>query len=208
MLQRQFSFSSSPLREALNRLVSEDLVEIDNRRGFRAAAVSLRDMKDLTAFRLNIEPISLRESIEHGDDEWEAQVLAAYHRLDLLEAREDEQAPYSDEWAERHRAFHAALIAACPSSRQISVCLNLFDHVERYRRLSICWRKSKRDRSNEHREIMDAALARDHERAVSKLTEHIERTTLHVARMLKALETEKTATGQEQVEGLGRAMKA
>jgi hypothetical protein len=55
---------------------------------------------------------------------------------------------------------------------------------------------------------MDAALARDHERAVSKLTEHIERTTLHVARMLKALETEKTATGQEQVEGLGRAMKA
>jgi GntR family carbon starvation induced transcriptional regulator len=192
--QRQYAFSSSPLREALNRLTADDLVDIDERRGFRAAGVSMENMQDITAFRLNIEPTSLRESIELGGDDWEAEVLAAYHRLDRLEARATDERPYIDEWTERHRAFHMALIASCPSRRQLAACASLFDQVERYRRLSISWRKTRGDRANEHRAIMEAALNRDQALATDLLKAHIERTVLHVSNMLAAREPQPKAS--------------
>ena len=40
VLQRQLSLSSSPLREALNRLLAEGLVQSDDHRGFRASPMS------------------------------------------------------------------------------------------------------------------------------------------------------------------------
>jgi DNA-binding GntR family transcriptional regulator len=185
--RREYKFSSSPLRDALNRLAAEKLVENDERRGFRAAAVSIEDMRDLTAFRLNIETTSLLESIDLGGDDWEARIIAAFHRLERLESREsDQQIPFTDEWAERHKAFHMALISCCPSLRQRSLCSSLFDEAERYRRLSITSRKTKRDNAGEHRAIMKAALSRDRQQAAVTLRAHIEKTASHVAEVLAA----------------------
>jgi DNA-binding GntR family transcriptional regulator len=148
-LQREFALSSSPLREALSRLTAEGLVCNDERRGFRVAQISAADLQDITAFRLNIEPITLRESMEHGGDEWEGIVVSAFHRLERLEARAPhEQFYYTDEWSDRHKDFHMALISWCPSQRQVSACSMLFDQVERYRRLCIGIRtKPKRDQT-------------------------------------------------------------
>ncbi len=59
-------FSSSPLREALNRLVQEGLVKADERRGFRVAAMSPDDLADITKMRLMLDVTALHESIQHG----------------------------------------------------------------------------------------------------------------------------------------------
>src|ERR1700750_1933375 len=55
VLEREQGLSSSPLREALNRLAAEKLVVADNNRGFRAASISVEEMRDITEFRLVIE---------------------------------------------------------------------------------------------------------------------------------------------------------
>src|SRR4051812_27593724 len=80
-LQQQYGFSSSPLREALSRLTQEGLVKSDDRRGFRVAPISLEDLADITRMRLMLDVQAFGESIAAGDDEWEATVVAAYHRL-------------------------------------------------------------------------------------------------------------------------------
>ena len=49
VLQRDLDVSSSPLREALNRLVAENLVVADERRGFRAGTLDRR--RDLVRAR-------------------------------------------------------------------------------------------------------------------------------------------------------------
>ena len=184
-LQRAYDVSSSPLREALNRLSAEGLVDLDERRGFRAAAISAEDLRDITAFRLNIECAALAESIDRGDVDWEAEILAAFHRLTRYDSREVGQGELpSEEWTVRHKAFHMALIGCCSSGRQLAACSSLFDQAERYRRLSVAWRKTKRDSVGEHRRIMEAALDRDAGRASALLREHIEKTSDHVAEML------------------------
>lgn len=67
-LQAMYGFSSSPLREALNRLVQEGLVIADERRGFRVTPISPADLADITKMRLMLDIPALTESIQADDD--------------------------------------------------------------------------------------------------------------------------------------------
>jgi DNA-binding GntR family transcriptional regulator len=190
-LQGAYGFSSSPLREALSRLAQEGLVRADERRGFRVAAISAEDLADITRMRVLLDVPALREAIAHGDDAWEAAILAAYHRLEKVESRlGDGPVVLDDAWSELHRAFHLALVAACPSERQRTWGASLFDQAERYRRFSARFRKTARRKSNEHRKIMDATLRRDADTACALLEEHILSTQRNVQAALKAAAAE------------------
>ena len=173
-LQATYGFSSSPLREALSRLSQEGLVRADERRGFRVAALSPDDLSDITRMRVVLDVLALRESIEHGDDAWEAAIVAAFYRLEKVESRlPDGPVILDEEWSGLHRDFHAALLAACPSPRQLAWSASLFDQAERYRRFSARHRKAARRKSNEHKKLMDATLRRDADTACALLTDHI-----------------------------------
>ncbi|WP_162581997.1 GntR family transcriptional regulator [Variovorax sp. PBS-H4] len=185
-LQSAYGFSSSPLREALTRLAQEGLVRADERRGFRVAPISLDDMADITRMRLILDLPALRESITLGGDAWESEVVAAFHRLELVEARlPDGPVILDDTWSELHRDFHLSLLAACPSERQRRWGESLFDQAERYRRFSGRFRKTSKRKTNEHRRIMDAALRRDADTACALLEEHMRSTLRNVENILK-----------------------
>lgn len=185
-LQAHYGFSSSPLREALNRLAQEGLVRADERRGFRAAPVSAEDISDITRMRLMLDVAALREAITHGDDAWESELVAAYHRLELLEARMPDGPVVLDaQWSARHRDFHLALLAACPSPRQLAWSASLFDQAERYRHISARHRRSSRRKDEEHRHLMQATIRRDADTACALLHEHIESTLRNVLAALQ-----------------------
>ncbi len=187
-LQSRYGFSSSPLREALSRLTQEGLVRADERRGFRVAFLSAADLADITRMRLKLDVDALADAIGRGDDEWEAQVVAAFHRLEKIESKiGDGPVQLSDEWSELHRAFHLELLGASSSERLKGWCASLFDQAERYRRASARLRQTARRKSNEHRKLMDAALRRDRETACSLLTEHIKSTERNVEAALKTM---------------------
>jgi DNA-binding GntR family transcriptional regulator len=186
-LQAAYGFSSSPLREALSRLSQEGLVRADERRGFRVAPLSLRDLQDITRMRLMLDVPALREAIEHGDDAWEAGIVAAFYRLEKIESRlPDGPVILDEEWSTLHRDFHSALLAACPSPRQLGWSASLFDQAERYRRHSARHRKTSRRKSNEHKKIMDATLRRDADTACALLEDHIRGTLRNAEAVLDA----------------------
>ena len=185
-LQHIYGLSSSPLREALNRLAQEGLIRADERRGFRVAHVSEEDLADITRMRRLLDVSALREAIALGDDAWEGAVVSAYHRLEKVESRlSDGPVVLNDDWSDVHRGFHLALLAACPSERQRLWGASLFDQAERYRRFSARFRKTARRKSNEHRKIMDATLRRDADTACALLEEHILSTQRNVVAALK-----------------------
>ena len=180
-LQSQYGFSSSPLREALNRLVQEGLVTSDERRGFRAAPISPDDLADITKMRLLLDVAALQESIRFGDDAWEANIVAAFHRLEKIEARLPQGPVVLDaEWSLRHREFHMSLIAACPSERQLAWSTSLFDQAERYRHFAARNRTVLKRKDAEHRVLMKAVVRRDVETATQLLREHISSTQTNV----------------------------
>src|SRR5690554_5131185 len=80
-LSARFAVSLGAVREALSRLVADGLVQAIDRRGFRVSPVSIEDIRDITATRIEIEGLALRRSIERGDAAWEAGIVASLHLL-------------------------------------------------------------------------------------------------------------------------------
>lgn len=176
-LTRRFGASSSPVREALNRLAQQGIVRIVENRGFRVALLTPDGVADLVRVRILVECDALRDSMAHGDDAWEAAVVAAAHSLALVEKRlGDAPRSLDEEWSSRHRAFHLSLYAACTSEILRDLVDVLFDRAEHYRRWAAKHRQATRRKQDEHHRLMAAVLSRDADKAVELLRRHIGRT--------------------------------
>ena len=174
-VRQRYSCGLSPLREALMRLVPDGLVVLEDRKGFRVAAVSQEEMIDLSDTRCELEAIATRKAIERGDDRWEANLLARFHELSKRPMLTSENT-LDPEWEIRHQAFHTALRAACGSPWLIYFCGMLFDRAARYRRLSVRT-GTLRDVASEHEGLLRAAIARDTITTEKLIREHLTRTT-------------------------------
>jgi GntR family carbon starvation induced transcriptional regulator len=164
-LSRRVGASSSPIREALNRLSQQGLVRTVENRGFRVAPLTSDGVADVVRVRLLIEAEALRDSIAHGDDAWETAVVGAAHALSLVERRlGDEPRALDDEWSARHRAFHMSLFSGCRSLLLLDMVSLLFDRAEHYRRWSARHRQAPRSKNDEHQKLRSAVLARDTDR--------------------------------------------
>lgn len=173
-LQTELGCSASPLREALTRLTADGFVTTEQHRGFTVAVISYHELKDITRLRCLLEPLALKESIEEGDDAWEANILAAFHRLSKIEERVGTGPNIPDDtWAIWHKHFHDTLVSACASVKLLQIRSSLFEQSERYRFLSAARRTTKRNKLLEHRQLMDAALARDADKAGELMERHI-----------------------------------
>lgn len=174
-LKSEFKVSWSPLREALSRLVAEGLVQAAESRGYRVAPVSRAEMSDITRMRKTLESMALRASVAGGDDAWEADLLAAHHRLIKLEAKRQRREDL-DQWEAWHRNYHEALTRACGSPLLLQFCAQLHDQFARYRKLFLASHPFDRAVAVEHRKLTEAALARDADKACAVIETHIERT--------------------------------
>jgi len=176
-LKKAYGVGLSPLREALSRLVVSGLVTAEGQRGFRVAPASIDDIQDIAEVRTNVECLAFRQSIERGDDQWQADVVAAHYRLNLLVERNAVEPVDEEVWEARHREFHLALLQACGSRWLLQIVSLLTDQFDRYRRLSVESSSSGKPVSLEHQRIVDAALKRDVEAAVRLLKDHIAHAT-------------------------------
>ncbi len=176
-LAERYATSATPLREALNRLVSDGLVERREQRGFVVAAISEQDLLEITKTRCWLEEIALRESITARTPEWEEALVLAHHRLAKTpRSLSSERFLDNPEWEPLHRAFHRALIGGCGSRWLLSFCDQLADQHHRYRRLSAPRAFAKRGVKTEHQQLTEAATEGRTEDAVALLRAHFERT--------------------------------
>lgn len=173
----------APIREALNRLSAEGLVVQTDQRGFSVAPISEKELDDLLKARCWLNGLAVRESIAHGESEWEEGVLLAGHRL-LKTPRHISSADRqrNPDWEKAHRVFHHALLSACGSNWLIGFCDQLFTESERYRHIarSANVSRSAASADDEHRGIMEVTLARRADDAASLLSAHYTRTAFLV----------------------------
>ncbi|MBT9487940.1 MAG: GntR family transcriptional regulator [Rubrivivax sp.] len=176
-LAERYETSATPLREALNRLVADGLVERREQRGFVVAGISADDLAEITQTRVWLEEIALRESIAAQSTAWEENLVLAHHRLARTpRSLSAEQFVDNPDWEPLHRAFHRALIAGCGSRWLLGFCEQLADQHHRYRRLSAPRAFSKRGVKTEHQQLVEAALAGRAAAAVALLRAHFQRT--------------------------------
>jgi len=176
-LLAHYGVGQTPMREALNRLVADGLVERRDQRGFAVPPISRDDLMEITETRCWLEDIGLRQSMARADAAWEDALVLAQHRLARL-PRLPDPAIYAENpaWEAHHRAFHAALLSGCGSRWLIRFCQQLADQWYRYRQLTVLRSLHERNVSDEHAGIVEAVLARDADAAVERLLRHYRRT--------------------------------
>lgn len=184
MLKNRYGVGVSALREALQRLVSENMVTLEGHVGFKVAPFRLDDLKDINALRRELTGQALRSAIEQGTPEWEGQVLAAAHALSRLPLSAEPTPSEMDAWEAAHRHFHETLLSACTSRWLLHFCRTLDTQYLRYRRIVLARYSStptvRQQINTEHQAIVEAALAHDADLAVALLHEHYDRSARDV----------------------------
>jgi DNA-binding GntR family transcriptional regulator len=202
-LCEHYQASASVVREGLSRLAEEGLVVATPQRGFRVAPLTADDLRNLTEVRLLTETLALRSAIAEGDSAWESRIVDAHGRLERTPQPAPDDPDRMDEaWVEAHNAFHAALLGGCRNERLLSIALSVRDASGLYQR----WTRSvgqdtDRDAPAEHREMLDAALARDADRAAAVLGAHIDRTAAVLLAALERRPAEAGRTGRPRCSG-------
>jgi DNA-binding GntR family transcriptional regulator len=178
-MRRAYGVGVGTLREILSRLSAEGLVLAEGQRGFEVPPVSAPELRELAALRLLLERHAMAQSFAAGDVEWEGRVVAAHHKLEVVEGRmiagRREEAPA---WKRYDGEFHQELISACGSPALMQAHANAFDRYLRYLMVAACFRGEIA--ADEHRRLRDCALARDAAGASRVLEAHIDGCVQHV----------------------------
>lgn len=176
-LAAEHQVSLNVVREALNRLAGERLVEVQPQFGFAVRELSAEDLNDLVDMRVMVESEALRRSIARGDVEWQSEVLAAHHRLSRAPLTSP-GAPnaLNPDWLARHDDFNFAMLKACGSRRLFQLVRQLAEAAELYHRALLPQTGKDRPLEAEHAELLEAILDGDADRAVAVLTAHLEAT--------------------------------
>lgn len=177
----RYHIGAVPVREALNRLSAEGLVERKSQRGFFVSSLKFEDLEELVKTRIWLETRGLAESIAHSDEAWEEELVVSFHRLSRTSRRlmPDDGREVSEEWDIRHKEFHMCLIDRCGSGWLLAFCSAMMDQAARYRNVSMNTHSSQARREGalaEHQAILDAVLAHDAALACRLLTEHYQAT--------------------------------
>jgi DNA-binding GntR family transcriptional regulator len=176
----RYGVSATPLREALQRLAGESLIEIDPRLGATVAPMSTQDLQDIYGMLGLLDGLALERSIARGDGSWLRQVEVAWDALVEAAARHEQLSEGSSDeerreiglrWSAAHWRFHEALYRACDSPWLMRFVRQLHAHADRYQMLTM--RGPRRDARAEHAEILEAARARNVDAAVAALKAHL-----------------------------------
>lgn len=176
-LCKRYEVTINPVREALNRLVAERLVDLADQRGFGVAPISLVNWRDLVRSRVLVESIALREAMANRTQAWEEGIVIALYRLSRTKRFADGDTLVANpEWEPRHHAFHNALLVTCNSPILLDFCEDLRERSDRYRHIASISPAARQTYPEEHQEIADATIAGHADLACSLLAAHYERT--------------------------------
>ncbi|QDL91641.1 FCD domain-containing protein [Paroceanicella profunda] len=175
----------TPLREAVNRLVMTGLVESQAMKGYTVTPISVANLDEVAALRIELEPYALRRAIANGGLEWESAVMGALHRLNRTLRVPGDPASLA-QWEAANNAFHETLIARCDMPLLMKMYHQLVALNDRYRHIYLQATAIQREVIDEHTAIAHATVERRADDACALLTGHITRSTDNLRRLIGA----------------------
>ena len=168
-LAQSLGVSRTPIREALNRLCTEGLLEIRAGRGFFCRGLDAKDIFDLYQLRAAIESAGVRLTVERIDAD-------SIRRLEtfLRETGPEAGNRSTAELVRLDEEFHVRLMEMSGNAEMLRVLKNVNDRIHFIRWIHM----DDRDRpitQQEHLQVLRALRKRDAATAIDILANHIER---------------------------------
>jgi len=188
-LADELGLSATPLREALQRLCSEGLVELIAHGSARVAGVSLGGATEIYELRQLLEPMALESAVANADDLYRAAVADAFKLL-------GKGGPNSQH---DHAEFHRTLRSTCTSGWLTRIVDMLADQARLIMTTSWSAFDADYDLSEAHRNLSEACLDGDAQGAAAELRRHLDETLQRLARALgERADASSESSGQTQ----------
>jgi DNA-binding GntR family transcriptional regulator len=169
VLAREIGISTTPLREALRRLMQLGLVELDAHRDARVTQLNAEEARDLLEVRRSLDPMAASLAAERRTRQDLAEMRASLDGLDALPSN-----PTIVELI-AHRRFHTAIYRASHNALLIEMLDGLWDTADRYRRHGLQVERSADERAmkaHEHMLLFQAIEEGDSETAADVMRAH------------------------------------
>ncbi|MGH3168320.1 MAG: GntR family transcriptional regulator, partial [Trebonia sp.] len=155
VLATMLGVSPTPVREAMQELVKEGLVEVARNRGFQVAAVTERELDELAAIRQLIEVPTMGAVAEARDQSMDGE----FTRLRQV-ARDLEAAAEAEDLVSYMRLdteFHASFLALHGNTELVTVVRGLRSRSRLYGLESLARAGNLVTSTREHRQMIDLA---------------------------------------------------
>ncbi len=171
VLAREIGISTTPLREALRRLMQQGLVELDAHRDARVTQLNAEEARDLLEVRRSLDPMAASLAAERRTRQDLAEMRAGLDGLDALPSNPTVTQLIA------HRRFHTAVYRASHNALLIEMLDGLWDTADRYRRHGLEVERSPEERAmkaDEHRLLFQAIVEGDTDIAADVMRAHIQ----------------------------------
>jgi DNA-binding GntR family transcriptional regulator len=167
-LAAALGISRTPVREAINRLEKEGLVQIFPQRGAFVVRFSEKDVFELFLIRENLEGLAARLAAERINEGDLAKLESSIRGFKEPFAEKDVQ-----RYAKEDFKFHQTVVAVSDAQRLIKLIATLHDQIRIFRLTT--WGLSTRMKTSlaEHRLLIEAFRRKDSERAEQRMRGHI-----------------------------------
>jgi DNA-binding GntR family transcriptional regulator len=189
-LASRFGVSRSPIKEAVQQLVSDGIAEAIPRRGVFVANFDYDDVLNLLDITTLLSGMAGRQAVENATD-------ADIERLqDILEQQESAVAANDPSmYAKWDAQFHTCIVQMARNERLAYFLKILHNQIRLVSRLMFFSTAMQRASVADHKAIFRAIRARNPARAERELIEHVRRSKTRIqARGVRAAES-KAATG-------------
>jgi DNA-binding GntR family transcriptional regulator len=160
--------SKTPVREAVNRLEKEGLVEILPQRGAFVVQFSEKDIFELFLIRENLEGLAARLAAERINEE---------NLVKLESYIQGFKEPFAEKEIQRYAKedfkFHQNIVMLSDSQRLIKLISTLYDHIRMFRLTTIGLSDRMKVSLEEHHLIVEALRVRDAEGSDQRVRQHI-----------------------------------
>ena len=185
LLETELGISRTPLKEALQRLERDGLIEIRPRRGTFVTSLDPTDVAEGFDVRRILECAAAKIVIHQATDEEIAEIQAINHEMNALLESADYQAVVQ-EFIELDRRLHHYLIELTQNRRLQTVYQHIDTHLQIVRVRQKFSLPDSRHTQQEHAAMMTALNNRDAEAFCAAVGSHIE---LSKARTLAVLDS-------------------
>src|SRR3954469_25207128 len=171
VLARNIGISTTPLREALRRLMQQGLVELDAHRDARVTPLDAEEARDLLEVRRSLDPLAASLAAERRTKQDIAEMRASLEGLEALPSNP------TVEQLVAHRRFHSAIYRASHNALLVEALDGLWDTADRYRRHGLQVERSAEERAmkaREHALLFQAITEGDSETAADVMRAHIQ----------------------------------
>jgi DNA-binding GntR family transcriptional regulator len=199
-LVERLGLGTTPVREALQRLAQEGLVQTIPRFGYVVSPITLADVQEIYELRTILEAAAVRLAAERGSAD-QLERIAQDARFTYVYK---DRTSYS-EFLARNTSFHRSIALLADNGRLAEQISRLLDEMTRIFHLGLDLRDSAEEMRDEHLALAQAVCNRDPDRAEQIVGEQITRSRDRVLEALTSRPAPATHSGPG-TRPLGRAI--